>query len=178
MGASSREGFYRAGLYVGGCLPLAVILLMTLNGEIPWRFALALRDSGGCRPALIAAAGPIRRQALRGARLSGQEEVYSIDVPPPGCGDLQTHKSRENFAGLLAHPAPFHWIDVLATREVALAEGAKGRFLEKRQALIGNYRKRQALLPRSSLTLIAVFIMGTPVALALARAFASDSAED
>lgn len=36
MRTSSYEGFYRAGLYIGDCLPLAVIL-MTLNGEFPWR---------------------------------------------------------------------------------------------------------------------------------------------
>lgn len=55
MRASSYEGFYRAGLQVGGFLPLAVVLLMSLNREFPWRFGLLWHFLAGCLLGLLSA---------------------------------------------------------------------------------------------------------------------------
>lgn len=68
MGASSREGFYRAGLYVGGCLPLAVIFLMTLNGEIPWRFALLWHLLAGCILGALGGTAEVRAMRIEGEK--------------------------------------------------------------------------------------------------------------
>jgi hypothetical protein len=60
MRTSSYEGFYRAGLYAGGFLPLAVIVLMTLNGELPWRFGLLGHLLAGCLLGALGATAEMR----------------------------------------------------------------------------------------------------------------------